>query len=180
MESAAGETKTVIDYTYRKPGFIKMLFVDPHEGASLSYNPEIKKAVIRPFKSMPSINLTLEPDNGLITSPGGHTVDKSDMGSLLQVIMSLHKHGDAVVLQVENRNRADNNKSAHNKSDRIVLEIKGKNGFTVNKINRYVITFDTERYFPTEVKAYGKDGTLAEHMVLKDVQIDGALPAGTF
>ena len=58
----------IIRYYFKKPGYVRMEFVAPFNGAVLIYSPLTKQAKLWPFgyRSFPSFNLS--PDNGLIQS----------------------------------------------------------------------------------------------------------------
>ncbi|MCW7753647.1 hypothetical protein OOT00_06575 [Desulfobotulus sp. H1] len=85
LESEGKDGRKRIYYAYQKPGFIRMDFVEPHKGARLIYVPDEKRVYLRPFSNR-LIHLRLSPDNRLITDPEGHTVDQSDIGSLLRTV----------------------------------------------------------------------------------------------
>lgn len=170
ITTSSGTVTNKMHYFYQKPGYTKMVFIEPHEGATLAYNPITGKALLKPFKSIQSLSLSLSPDNRLITSPFGHTIDKSHMGVLLKTMTKLSKHGKVEIISEVN----DSNYK------RIIVELTGINGFSVNKINRYTIKLDTKRYFPTEVQAYSAGGELIEHMALADLAIDADFSVGTF
>lgn len=170
ITTSAGQDKNTMQYFFQKPGYAKMVFMQPHNGVSMTYDPLMETVLLQPFKSMRSVSLTLSPDNSLITSPQGHTIDKSDIGHLLDAIVELSENGEVKVLSTLNDNSLN----------KINLEIKGLNGFTINKINRYSIKFDTECYFPTEVTAYSFDGTIMENVKLAELKIDTIFPTGIF
>ncbi len=170
ITTSSGEDKNTINYFFQKPGFVKMVFIEPHEGVSLTYSPVIEKVLIQPFKNFKSMSLSVSPDNSLITSPQGHTIDNSHIGHLLEVVKMLSENGEVTVLSVVN----------DNSFNKINLEIKGLESFSINKINRYNIKFDTELYFPTEVTAYSSGGEIIEHMKLVELKIDNDFPTGIF
>ena len=72
LRSRSDASSETIRYFFKRPGFVRMEFIEPHKGAILVYNPEEKKARLRPFGFMKPLVLTLSPDNSLITSPRGH------------------------------------------------------------------------------------------------------------
>ena len=170
ITTTAGKTKNIMHYFYEKPGYAKMIFISPHKGAEITYNPVTGKALLQPFKRMPLVSLTLSPYNGLITSPQGHTIDKSDMGYLIEVMTALSKNGTIRVISDFKNNSVNN----------INLEIEGNDGFSINKVNRYNIKFDTALYFPIAVIAYSTGGEIIENMELADLKIDYDFPVGTF
>lgn len=91
-QSAQGDL-TVIRYSYRKPGYVRMDFTEPHKGAALAYDPTRGEVRLWPFgiNTLPVLNLS--PTNSLIRDKNGHRVDQSDMGTLLSHIHSLQQGG---------------------------------------------------------------------------------------
>ena len=164
------DSKTKMHYFYQKPGFTKMVFIDPHEGATLSYNPNTDKVILRPFKSLRSVSMSLSPENSLIQSPRGHSVDKSDIGYFLRTMTELYKNGNAKIISG----------NGELPGEKIIFEVTGNNDFSIDKINKYKVEFNSDFYFPTEVKAYSSDGELIEHMKLADVRIDQNFASDTF
>lgn len=146
----------------QKPGYTKMVFIEPHEGATLSYSPKTGKVVLRPFKRLRSVSISLSPENSLIQSPRGHSVDKSHIGCFLKTMTALHKNGEAKTISG----------SENPPAGKIVFEVTGNNNFSIEKINKYIVAFHSDLYFPTEVKAYSSDDKLIEHMKLSDIKID--------
>jgi len=97
-EGEAGRNRII--YTYKKPGFIRMDFIHPHKGASLIYNPYEKTVLLRPFATR-LLTLNLAPDNRLITDPKGHTVDRSDIGTLIRSAQRFAREGSVTRLSPE-------------------------------------------------------------------------------
>src|SRR5574340_540810 len=77
LRSRSGSSSETIRYFFKKPGFVRMEFMEPHKGAILVYNPEKKIVRLRPFGFLRPVVLTLSPDSRLITSSKGHRVDAS-------------------------------------------------------------------------------------------------------
>jgi len=151
-----------IKYAYKKPGFIRMDFINPHEGAALVYNPINKKVRLKPFGLFSFFKLTLNPDNSLITNPKGHQVDKSDIGALLRKMDTLLVNGYSEIKQSEDIN------------DRLcdVYEIFDTNMFSVDDINKYKVWLDKEIYLPLKVEAFDTSNVLIESVLMDDLQIN--------
>lgn len=160
ITQADGST-TQIQYRFKKPGFITMEFVEPHKGAVLTYSPETEKVTLKPFSSLPFFSLALKPDNSLITSPGGHTVDRSDMGNLIDNLILLSEKGDVRLLP----------ESESGTEKLIKLEIRGEPGASVDGVHMYQIGVDRGLMFPVEVKAYDINGTQVEFMTVNNLTI---------
>lgn len=97
-EGDGGRSKIV--YTYKKPGFIRMDFIQPHHGALLIFNPITNKATLRPFAQL-FFTFSLDPGNRLITDAKGHTVDQSDIGALLRSMAASAREGSVTHLPPE-------------------------------------------------------------------------------
>ncbi len=100
LDSEGEGERSKILYTYQKPGFIRMDFIQPHKGATLIYNPTTNKVTLRPFSEW-SFKLNLDPENRLITDSKGHTVDQSDIGALIRSIVVSADEGSVIHLPPE-------------------------------------------------------------------------------
>lgn len=47
--SSTTEASKIIRYSYKKPGYVRMDFTQPHAGAVLTYNPDSGKVTLWPF-----------------------------------------------------------------------------------------------------------------------------------
>lgn len=159
-----------IRYYFKKPGFIRMEFVTPHNGAILIYDPNTKMVRLRPFGLLKSLVLTLSPDNPLIKSSKSHTVDNSDIGELLNNIKELQSKGRRELLKEDKLGGRDS----------IVVRFSGENDFTVGDINQYIIWFDKDTLLPIKVEAYDKSGSLIEDVLMDDLKINIDLPEDFF
>ena len=92
LDSEGDGERSKIFYTYKKPGFIRMDFIQPHRGAILIFNPIKNKVTLRPFSKW-FFKLNLDPRNRLITDSKGHTVDQSDIGTLIRSIVVNAREG---------------------------------------------------------------------------------------
>ena len=151
-----------IEYTFRKPGFIRMDFITPHEGAVLVYNPETQKVRLKPFGLFSFLKLTLDPDNSLILSPKGHRVDQSDFSFLLKNVDSLLSQGELQSL----------NDAVINGRSCDVVKISGLDGHHVDDIYMYKIWFDKTLFLPLKVEAYDSSGVLTESVLSDNVQVN--------
>lgn len=92
LDSEGEGERSKIFYTYKKPGFIRMDFIQPHKGAMLIFNPIQNKVTLRPFSKW-FFKFNLDPRNRLITDSKGHTVDQSDIGTLIHSVMVSARKG---------------------------------------------------------------------------------------
>src|SRR4030067_3612669 len=86
-----------IRYYYRKPGFVRLEFIRPHDGAVLVYNPSTQRVRLWPFGAGRFPELNLNPGNLLIRSSRGQHVDRSDVGALFENVRTLREGGNAEV-----------------------------------------------------------------------------------
>jgi len=158
LKSEGENGDNIIHYFYKKPGFIKMIFIKPHEGATLVYNQETHKVKLKPFKYLSSFTISLKPESSLITDPKGHTVDQSDLGALLKNVLILSENGTEEI----------RNKEIYNQNFYSVLSVKGKEGFDFRGISQYVLWIDTKINLPVRVESYDNNFNLLEKVLLND------------
>ncbi|HCL81726.1 MAG TPA: DUF1571 domain-containing protein [Nitrospiraceae bacterium] len=170
LRSKSGDSNEEMRYYYKKPGFVRMEFIEPHKGAALVYNPLKKEAGLRPFGFFKSFVLTMSPDNSLIRSSEGHRVDESDIGALLKVVKKLQDGGKTEVSGEE---------SIGNRPV-VVVSVKGEKDFTVNGIHRYILWLDKKMFLPLKVAAYDMQGKLIEEVLMDDLRINIGLTEDFF
>lgn len=171
LRSRSEESSEKIRYFYKKPGYVRMEFVEPHNGSVLVYDPTSNEVKVRPFGFIKSLIFTLSPDNRFIKSSKGHTVDESDIGALLEMVHALKMNGTVEVL---------GNKRIGDK-ETIKVNVTGRDGFTVDSnINRYLLWMDTGSFLPVKVSAYDQDGDMIEEVLMDDLEINIELGSGLF
>lgn len=167
--SAEGQ-RQVIGYAYRKPGAIRMEFVEPHHGAVLIYDPASRRVHLWPFGKARFPRLNLAPDNPLLRSAGGHRVDHSDVGALLEKLVELRARGsmtdpiDAAIAERPAR----------------YLEITGAPAASVDGVHRYRIWFEQGSLFPLKVQSYDAALELIETVDMSDAELDPMFPEHFF
>ncbi|MDO8426398.1 MAG: outer membrane lipoprotein-sorting protein [Deltaproteobacteria bacterium] len=164
----SGNGSEVIRYFYKRPGFIRMEFIRPHKGAVLVYDPLKREVSLRPFGFFKPFVLRLKPDDYLIKSSEGHTVDKSDIGELLRTIDTLRKDGRVDVVgdeKVRGRETA-------------VVEVEGKPQDPSGK-SRYILWLEKETMLPLKVESFDNSGK-AEEVLMEDLEVNPVLPDGLF
>ncbi|HLO25303.1 MAG TPA: DUF1571 domain-containing protein [Geobacteraceae bacterium] len=171
LRSRSDSSSEIIRYFYKRPGFVRMEFIEPHKGASLVYNPETKEAKLRPFGFMKSMVLSLNPDNPLITSARGHRVDASDIGALLEAARTLREKGQGKAMgSVVTGGRRT-----------VLVAIEGKGSVTVGgNIHRCLLWLDAETFLPVRTATYDRSGALVEDVTLNDLEINISLPDSLF
>ena len=166
---AAG-TREVIRYFFRKPGWVRMEFEQPHRGAVLVYSPDTRRVRLWPFGLGLWPWLDLAPDNPLLRSPRGHRVDRSDVGVLLADMRRLGARGSIVPL-------GDAQLAGQAASD---LAITGPAGGPADAVQRYRVWLAQDSGFPLRVDSFAADGGLIESVDMSDARIDPPLPERFF
>ncbi|MCK4509352.1 MAG: DUF1571 domain-containing protein [Desulfuromonadales bacterium] len=154
-----GEAEHVINYRYKKPGYVRMDFVKPHKGAALVYQPTTGKVQLRPFGFSKWLTLTMNPTAKLVRSPSGHRVDESDIGVLLNNAQKLAQQGSQKILREETRQQ----------TTMVVLEIIGKENVLVDGVHRYLLWMDKKLKLPRIVESYNNEDQLIESLFLDDL-----------
>lgn len=167
---AADGERQVIRYAWRRPGWIRMDFVEPHEGAVLIYDPAAQRVRLSPFGAEHILTLNLAPDNPLIRSPRGHSVDRSDVGALLANLAQLRARGTmAEPVAAELGGRAAT-----------LIEIEGAAGASVGGVHRYRVWFAADSLFPLQVQSFDAHGAPIETVDMSDAELDVVFPASFF
>ncbi|CAD5379135.1 conserved hypothetical protein [Pseudomonas sp. OF001] len=156
---AADGERQVIRYFYRKPGWVRMEFVQPHSGAVLIYDPDARKVRLWPFGLKHTLVLTLDSDNPLVRSARGHRVDRSDVGALLENLLTLRARGQAVAL----------GEAVVAGRPTVGVDIIGAAGVTVAGVHRYQVWLAQDTLFPLRVKSFEVGGILIETVDMTDV-----------
>lgn len=161
LDSEGEDGRNRIIYTYKKPGFIRMDFVRPHKGARLIYNPIENRVSLRPF-STKLLTLNLSPNNRLITDPKGHTVDHSDIGSLIRSAMRYAQEGTVTSLPPE--------RVETHLCPRLLIE---------SEEVTYLLWVHPELYLPIKVVKLFSGGT-QETVFLRNLIVDGPIDDSVF
>lgn len=170
LHSSRADGEDRIRYAYRKPGFVRMDFIRPHAGAVLVYSPLTRRVRLWPRGAGRFPELSLSPNNPLIRSPGGQTVDKSDVGVLLDNVRTLLAQGEAEV-----RGEADlAGRSA------LHLVVSGAAGAAVDGVHRYELWLDTSSRFPLKVISRDRQDAIIETVTMEALQINPPLAETLF
>lgn len=171
MRSSTGSGDSeVIRYYYKKPGFVRMEFVQPFKGAVLVYSPATQEVHLRPFGTHRSPEFTLSPENRLVRSSAGHRVDHSDIGAMLQSVKALQENGTTDVLGEES---VDSRQALH-------VAITGRENFSVEGVHRYDLWLETSALWPLKVSSHDANNELIETVVMDDLEINPAFPDDFF
>lgn len=171
MRSTSGPgDEQVIRYHWRRPGFVRMEFERPHRGALLVYSPLTRKVTLRPFGAGVFPRLSLDPGNPLVRSPGGHTVDRSDIGVLLRNAHRLQQKGAIEVVGTE---RIGRRQALH-------VTVTGAGRRVVDGVHRYDLWLDLRTRFPLRAESRNQRDELVEAITMDDPEIDVDFPARFF
>jgi outer membrane lipoprotein-sorting protein len=170
FRSAHADGEDHIRYFYRKPGFVRMDFIRPHAGAVLVYSPLTRRVRLWPRGAGRFPELSLSPHNPLIRSPGGQTVDKSDVGALFDNVRTLLEQGQA---EVRGDARLDGRSALH-------LVVTGAAGAAVDGVHRYELWLDTASQFPLKVISRNQEDAIIETVTMDALEINAPLPQTVF
>lgn len=159
-----------IRYYYRKPGFVRMEFIRPHEGAVLVYNPLTQHVRLWPFGAGHFPEFNLSPGNPLIRSSRGQHVDRSDVGALFDNVRMLRADGTAEIVSEES---ADGRTFLH-------LAVTGAGDSAVAGVHRYELWLDTASQFPVKVISRNREDAVIETVTMEALEINAALPETLF
>ena len=165
---AGGEEQ--IRYYYRKPGYVRMEFIRPHDGAMLVYNPNTQRVRLWPFGAGRFPELNLSPGNPLIRSSRGQRVDRSDIGALLENVRTLQASGNTKLSDEENM---EGRTAQH-------LVVTGASGVEVADVHRYELWLDTASRFPVKVISRDLRDAIIETVKMEGLEINIELPDTLF
>lgn len=160
----------VLRYFYRKPGWVRMEFVQPYAGLVLIYDPDARRVRVWPFGPDRLPRLSFAPDNPLVRGPRGHRVDRSDVGTLLAHLRAVVARGSLTAL-------GNTEIAARPVSG---FEIRGEAHANRPEVQRYRVWLARDSLFPLRVERLGADGRLIERVDMADVEIDAAFPERFF
>lgn len=164
--TAPGKSEQHLVYFYRKPGFVRMEFMEPHKGAVLVYSPQTRKARLWPFGLGHFPVLSLSPGNPLIRGSGGQQVDRSDIGALFEDVRRL---GTGGVAQPPGEVRLNGQAVVH-------LDISAPDGTVIAGVHRYELWLDPATLFPVQVVSRDAGNHIAETVTMEQWAIDLPMP----
>jgi outer membrane lipoprotein-sorting protein len=170
LRASRAEGEDHLRYYYRKPGFVRMEFIRPHAGAVLVYSPLTRHVRLWLFGAGRFPELGLSPHNPLIRSPGGQTVDKSDVGALFENVRTLLEQGQAEV-------RAEARMAGRGV---LYFVVTGATGIAVAGVHRYELWLDTASLFPLKVVSRDQEDAVIETVLMGDLEINAPLAETLF
>jgi hypothetical protein len=154
---------------YYESGYVRIEFISPFPGVLVTYDPVRKKARLRPFPRLPK-TVTLDPENGLLRSASGHTVNNADIGSLLRVVAQLQSNGTTSIIREESLGLYET----------LFVVVEGNDKFTAHAVHRYHLWLDKETYLPLKLISYDLTGAMIEEIRMDDLEINVEFPHGFF
>lgn len=170
IRSLHADGEETIRYHYRKPGFVRMEFIRPHEGAVLIYSPLTRRVNLWPFGVGHFPRFNLSPGNPLIQSPHGQRVDRSDVGTLFENVRALQAKGTTEIAEEENPGGRP----------RLHLVVTGDGGSAIGDVHRYDLWLDAESLFPVKVISRDRHDVLIETVIMEAPEINVPLPDALF
>lgn len=164
-----GSFREIIRYTYKKPGWVRMDFRQPHPGLVLTYDPERNEVRLWPFGPK-GPDFSVSPDIGWLRSGGGERVDRSDIGTLLHRAIKLRQSGNAQILGEESVNQRDT----------VRLRVIGGEGKKIEGVHRFDLWLDDRTLMPLKVEAYDDHDAPLDIVIMDDLQVDMPLPERVF
>lgn len=166
IRSTHADGEEHIRYYYKKPGFVRMEFIHPHDGTVLVYNPLTQRVRLWPFGAGHFPEFSLSPGNPLIQSSRGQRIDRSDIGVLFENIRILRMGGKIEILDEEN---ARGHTILH-------LVVTGAQGVTVASVHRYELWLDRISQFPVKIISHDQQLAIIETVTMEDWDSNPALP----
>lgn len=161
LRSSYGDKADIIRYSYKKPGFVRMDFVQPHKGAVLIYSPLTRNVRLWPFGGK-LFSLTLSPENRLVQSPTGQRVDQSDIGALLDNVKTLQRNGETAIVGEE----------LIGGTRTLRLAVAGTGNFVAGNVRGYDLWLDSHTLLPLKVVSRDVNDEIIETVVMDDLEIN--------
>lgn len=161
--------REVIRYTYRKPGWVRMDFVRPHQGLVLLYDPEKRSVHLWPFGAR-GPDFALSPRNWLLVSAGGYSVDRSDIGVLLAKAVALKNKG---ALESLGEETLDGRRALR-------VRVNGAGDEVVEEVHRFELWLAADSLMPLKAEAYGLRDAPLDLVLMDDLALDITLPENFF
>lgn len=171
---SAGRTgdRQVMHYSYRKPGWVRIDCVEPHRGAVLIYDPGTRKVRLWTFglgfgRGFPfGRALSLAPDNPLVRSPRGHTIDRSDVGALFENLQVLRADGSFTPIGA----------GTVAGEPTLGFEAAAAAGITIGGVHRNRVWLAQDTLFPRRVESFDAANEIVEIAELTDADLDVCFP----
>ena len=155
-------------YSFRKPKMIRLDFISPHPGFIIVYPDENGKAVVRPSGFAQFLTLHLSPDNPLLKVTAGQSIDKTDIGLLIDHIsrsLGAEGRGPAMVSDEKGLLR---------------IRVLALNHFRRDVVTLYDFGIDKGLWLPVEVKEMTPEGDLKRTVSFHNLKTNAGIPESLF
>ena len=147
-------------YTFKKPKQIRIDLETPHPGMVLVYPDHNGKVGVRPSGWAGFLKLSLAPDSFLLKGSSDQTIDRTDMGLLIEnIVKSLTdgRHGQPVIEET---------------GEHLRIGVLADNHFRNDVLTRYEFIIDKTKWLPVEVSEFSTDGVLERRVIFNDLKIN--------
>ncbi|WP_212744085.1 DUF1571 domain-containing protein [Ramlibacter sp. 2FC] len=168
--TAADGQRQQLRYFFRRPGWVRMEFLEPHRGLVLVYDPEAQRISLWPFGPGRWPRLRLAPDSPLLRERHGHRIDRSDVGALLENLQALRARGRLSPL----------GEAAVGGRQASGWEIAGDASTSVAGVQRYRVWFARDTLFPLQVESFGPGGAPIETVTMDEIETNPVFSAQVF
>jgi outer membrane lipoprotein-sorting protein len=147
-------------YTFKKPNQIRIDFETPYPGMVLVYPDRQGKVGVRPSGWASFLKLSLAPDSFLLTASSGQTIDRTDMGLLIENI--------AKSLTEERHDQPE----IEEEGEDIRIRVLTDNHFRKGVRTHYEFLIDKTRWLPVQVSEFTPDGVLERRVIFNDLKVN--------
>ena len=137
-------------YFFKKPDKIRVEFFSPHSGLNVFYQRGEKKATLRPFSSVPSIQFRISIDNSIIKTPTGQGIYQTDMIFFLDFLF----RNMAQVPQKDSQFQEER--------DQVHFLFWARDYVKGDLPEKYWIFVSTQNWFPVRIERYSSEGSPIE------------------
>jgi outer membrane lipoprotein-sorting protein len=143
-------------YFFKKPDRVRVNFIDPHSGLVIFYRRGQKEATVRPFPSLPSIQVDLSVGNSLIQTPTGQGIHQTDMVFFIDFLF-------------RNLIRVPQKDSQFREGkDQVNFLFWARDYVSGEVPEKYRIFISARNWFPVRIERYSPDGNPMEVSIIKD------------
>lgn len=170
VKSISRDKTEIMHYYFKTPGYVRLEFVKPFNGAVLVFDPTTKQAKVWPFGYRRFPAFTLSPENRLILGATDRHVDQSDVGVLFRNVKVLQEHGKTQIVGTES---VGGKEGLH-------ITVEGNPGFSVETVHLSHLWLDQTTGFPLRVSNYDEAGEMIEVVEIGDLRINPVFPGDFF